>query len=318
MMIMGIIANSFELLNPPELVGLRNFGRGNVPGITAMYFIPNKGLLSKNVLYLSTNGYIKILKDGTILLGNISLHLMGSRPHRIVPENREGKFAYFGPHKSVSKIPIYKSIRYINAYDGIDLVINGLRGGKFEYYFYIKPGANPNKIAFEIEGGKVDIYNREIRINRGDEVIIIGEIKAFQGTKEIDVSFKKLGENMVRFEVMGYNPEYPLIIDPTAVFASPLLDVVSDIAVADNGEIYITGFTRDYINFAGGYDRLHGTAIMDSLSVFVSKLSPDMSTLISNVIVSGSSLDYGWQIVLANDGTLYIRGINKVLGFCPI
>ncbi|NPB03220.1 MAG: hypothetical protein GXO39_02250 [Thermotogae bacterium] len=311
------LIGGLNLLTPEELLNAALYkGKGQV-GITTL-FVPDNGHFTKDGLFVSSNGQVRVLKDGSIEISGVRLRLVGASPKKIIPENREGKFAYFGPRKVVSHLPTYRTIRYTEAYPGIDFVFNGLRDGSLEYYFHLKAGTNPDNIILEIPNAELSIASHEVKVwKKGELVFTIKDVKAFQGTRDVAISFVKISENRIGFRVQNYDPSFPLVIDPTAILAGPNADYATHMAVDENGNVYVTGHTRDYLNFIGGYDRIHGTAVMDSLSVFVAKLSPDLGTVLANVIISGSSQDYGWQILLAGDGTLYVGVSSKSDDYAP-
>ncbi len=304
--------------NPPELQ-MGEVWKESIPVRSATLFFHNQSLLPPDVLFASTNAYLRILKDGAIKIGGITLRLSDTPPRFITAENREGRFAYFGPRKRVSGIPTYRSVRFKEIHKGVDFVLNGVENGKLEYYFYVKPGGDVGRIALRVEGGDVEVWDDGVRVEvGGKEVLRIEKPRAFQGSKEIGVSFTDLGDNTFGFKLAGYDPSLPLVIDPTVILAGPSYEKLTDVEIDDYGNVYAVGFTTDYINFAGGYDRLFGTAIFDSMSVFVSKLSPNLTTLIANVIISGSHRDYGWQILLGGDGTLYVGVSTNSPDYAPL
>ncbi len=284
----------------------------------ATLFVPDGGRLTKEALFSSGNGQVRVLKDGSIDIAGVRVRLVGSSPRRIVPENREGKFAYFGPQRVISHLPTYRSIRYVEAYPGIDFVFNGLLDGSLEYYFRLKPGADPNNITLEIRGADIKVKPYEVEVWwKGNLIFTIKDVKAFQGARKVSVSFVKVGKSRFGFKVRDYDPSLPLVIDPTAILAGVNADYATYVTVDESGNVYVTGRTRDYLNFMEGYDRIYGTVETDSLSVFVAKLSPDLGTVLANVIISGSSQDYGWQILLAGDGTLYVGASVKSDDYAP-
>lgn len=281
-------------------------------------FVPNRGLLPADVAFTSSNGYVRVLKDGTIIVGAIKIRFIGARKPEIIPERREGTFSLFSGKRSASSLPVYRSIRLKGIYDGIDLVFNGLKAGKLEFHFHVGKGANPEQIEVEISGGNVEVLPRAVEVSRdGKTVFRIEYLKAFQGSEATDVRFHRTGGNTFNFLLQGYDPRYDLVIDPTVFMASPSNDRATYILPVGDGTVYVTGYTEDYLNFAGGYDYLHGTGASGRISVFVSRLSDDFSTHIATAIISGSGDDYGWQVVIADDSTIYVGASTSSSDYAP-
>ncbi len=316
-MLMTWLIGGLNLLAPEELLDAAP-SKGEVRVGMATLFVPDNGRFTKDGLFTSSNGQVRILKDGSVAIAGVRLRLVGASPKGISAENREGKFAYFGPEKVISHLPTYRTIRYTEVYPGIDFVFNGLRDGSLEYYFHLKSGADPDNIVLEVHGAELSVEPHEVEVRiKGDLVFSIKDVRAFQGAREVPVSFVSLSKDRIGFRVENYDPSLPLVIDPTAILAGVSADYASHVAVDESGNVYVTGRTRDYLNFISGYDRVYGTAVMDSMSVFVAKLSPDLRTVLANVIISGSSGDYGWQILLAGDGTLYVGVSSKSDDYAP-
>ena len=100
-----------------------------------------------------------------------------------------------------------------------------------------------------------------------------------------------------------------LSLDLSGLSASTLLgggnyDHGYGIALSSDG-IYVVGYTNssDFPTTSGVYNETY----IGGIDVFVSKLSPDLSSLSASTYLGGSSYDYGKGIVLSSDG-VYVVG----------
>lgn len=143
----------------------------------------------------------------------------------------------------------------------------------------VKPGANPKDIALAYEGvDSLTVKDGELVVNTA-----FGEMKQTRPyiyqeidsqRREINGGFRLLGSNAYGFEITTYNPNYPLVIDPTLVYSTYLGgssdDIGFGIAVDSSGSAYVTGGTgsADFPTTLGAFDTTYNGAG----DVFVTKL----------------------------------------------
>ena len=158
---------------------------------------------------------------------------------------------------------------------------------------------------------------------------------AADGHKQLVAArFVLKSRNEVGFAVPSYDPARTLIIDPTLLYSTYIAgatagpyffgyfgDQAAGIAVDSAGSAYITGVTasgdfpvtsgadqtvcKPYGNGCtngGAWQPGYGTA------VFVSKLSPDGSSLVYSTYLAGSVTDSGSGIAVDSSGNAYIAG----------
>ena len=73
------------------------------------------------------------------------------------------EFNYFignNPAKWLNAVPTFKSIRYLNVYDEIDLKFYG-NSRQLEYDVIINPGGKPHQVSFHLKGARSLEINQE-------------------------------------------------------------------------------------------------------------------------------------------------------------
>ncbi len=305
-----------DVENPVELRERINGARGNAP---TTIFVENRrgALLPINVALFALGGRIWITRDGSIHIGDVTLKA-GSNVPRISGKGvSEGPFSYFGSKRSVAGLPMYRSVLFRSIDDGVDMVLNGLKDGTLEYYLKIEPGVSPEKVIFTVKGARIRKTSEGGLhvVKNGKLILSMHPPRAYQGSREVDVEFVVHSDSTFGFRVGSYDKRFPLVIDPTAIIASPLEDKVTDIHVDPDGNVYVTGWTVDYFNFVPS--NTFGSPTRSVRSAFVVKLSPDLSTVLAAAIVAGSDQDYGWAVRTDANGNVYLGGSTKSTDFAP-
>lgn len=218
-------------------------------------------------------------------------------------------------------VPQFAEVGYEGVYPGIDLVFHG-RHGSLEYDFVVSPGSDPAAIelGFEgVEGLDLDASgNLVLRLPFGEVLqgaptlyqVIDGRRTTVAGGYVLS-SFNRVG-----FRLGPYDASRPLIIDPTIRYSTFLGSREDEdghaITVDAQGNAYITGDTCS-VNFptespfqassASGYD------------AYVTKLSPDGSSLVYSTYLGGDRLDAGSGIVVDGGGNAYVSGATLSSNF---
>ncbi|HEV3205185.1 MAG TPA: SBBP repeat-containing protein, partial [Gemmataceae bacterium] len=181
--------------------------------------------------------------------GNPSSHATGLDPL----SERVNYFIGNDPAKWQTGISTYGRVEFQNVYAGINLAYYGTQQ-QMEYDFIVTPGANPNAITLGFSG------TDQVAIDpQGDLVLttsgtVFHQHKPFvyqesAGTRqEITSHFVWKDAQHIGFEVGTYNPNQPLVIDPTIQFSDYLggsgIDETHGVAVdPTNGFALMTGLT---------------------------------------------------------------------------
>jgi uncharacterized protein (TIGR03437 family) len=314
-----------------------------------LHFEPNHGHLQKNVRFSAVaRGYTLELSDTAIAMnfrgGSLRLNLPRTKPEGT--EKMIGKSSYYlGSDESKWRTGIsnFARVRYQDVFPGVDLSIYG-RDRKIEYDWIVAPGADPRSIRFSFTGSSKTSINRD-----GDLLLetAAGEVRhtkprIYQSGREIPGRFV-LEAGAVRFEIGEYDKRLELTIDPVLLVNSSFggsgidwnfpgihegfRDTGTGIATDSSGNIYITGTT-----FSTNFPLVNSLQAAPSQScsfdcefnsVFVTKLSPDGSTLLYSTYigvpatVQAQELSMLLPAALAVDsaGTVYLTGATSGVNF---
>jgi hypothetical protein len=259
----------------------------------------------------------------------------------IVPiEESKLKVNYFignDPSKWHCDVPTSKAVLYKNLYKNIDLKVYGIEK-QIEYDWIVKPGGNPGDIRFEyknVKGTRIDnqgnliietdfgelMHKKPVSYQR--RTAHSAERKAQSACsnerRDVNVTFKKIGENTYGFELGEYDKSRELIIDPVVLAYSTYLGGDADetgmgIAVDNSGCAYVTGYTwsSDFPT------RNQYQSVQPELDVFVAKIDTTQtgaSSLIYSTYLGGISFDRGHAIAVDSSGYVYVTGSTQSSDF---
>ena len=276
----------------------------------------NKSQVTGDRLQITDNRSQMIERDVSRLIflntnKNVGIIPEGMTPHRVnyFKDNDESKWR--------TNIQTSAAVLYKELYENIDLMVYGIER-QIEYDWVVKSGGDVEKIRFEYRGMK------ETKIDGEGNLVIeqrFGELvhrrpesyQMIEGRKiEVDVEFKKVGENTYALSVEEYNRGYDLIIDPKVFFCSTYLggtagEYVRGIAVDNKGAAYVSGYTSSTdFPTKNAYQGNHA-----GVDVFVTKFSADGKSLIYSTYLGGSDSDMGRCITVDSSGAAYVSGDTR-------
>ena len=237
------------------------------------------------------------------------------------------------PKKWHTGIETFGKVNFAQVYPGVDLVFYGNQR-QLEYDFVVAPGADASRIGWQIDGAKPNLDaegNLVLSAANGPAGFKKPVLYQMDGDKKlvIEGAFTVAG-NRIGFQLGSYDHAKPLIIDPVLTYASYLGGSSTDniggfnqfypsgtfgstqaLAVDSAGSIYVTGYTysadfptkNSYMSAHPG--KMSGS---DWPSIFVSKFSPDGSSLVYSTYLGGNGLDYSNAIAVNSSNEAYITG----------
>jgi len=278
---------------------------------------------------------------------SLRLRLLGANATPAVAgmEKLTGKSNYFlgnDPRQWRTEVPAFARVRYEGIYPGVDLIYHGCQS-QLEFDFVAAPGADVSAITMEVTRLRANVGKSEM----GDEIraridsagnlvldaedgrLVLHKPVAYQATDSgvkmgrtfVDARYVIKGPNQVGFEVGAHDARKALIIDPILSYSTYLGggqdDLGNAITVDASGSVYVTGGTTSsnfpvtsgvvqttYGGADGGYQSVNG-------DIFVTKLSPDGSSLVWSTYIGGSGDDNAYSIVADGTGVYLTGGTNS-------
>src|ERR1039457_2505266 len=277
-------------------------------------FEPNQGQLASTVQFLSRgSGYALFLTPGKVVLNlerqqpasaaatgqtpeaasvdTLRMSLIGANPeaNAIGLARQPGVVNYFignDPKNWRSGIPTYGKVKYPQIYRGVDLVFYGNQR-QLEYDFVVAPGADPNRIAWRIDGARASVDaegNLALSAPNGPASFKKPVLYQMDGDKKTSVEGA--------FAVAGSgNDHIGRALDNNPNGTS------QGIAVDSAGSAYVTGYTYS-IDFptknpyqSAPPAKVTGVPPGQWPSAFVTKFSPDGSSLVYSTYLGGNGYD---------------------------
>jgi uncharacterized protein (TIGR03437 family) len=286
-------------------------------------------------------------------VGTLRMSLVGANPQAgaVGLSPQPGVVSYFignDPKQWRSGIPTYGKVSYPQIYPGVDLVFYGNQR-QLEYDFVVAPGVDPSRIAWQIEGARADVDaegNLALRAPNGPAGFKKPVLYQMDGDRKIRVagSFAVAGDR-IRFRVGSYDRSKELIIDPVLSYATYLEGVSGTstdnigyttgpgnlvvgtsqgLALDSAGSAYVTGYTKS-IDFptknpyqsAPPAKGPAGSPVSPGIwpSAFVTKFSPDGSSLVYSTYLGGNGSDYAYAIAVDSSGNAYVTGQTNSANF---
>ncbi len=279
-------------------------------------------------------GSTVVLRDGeaTLAIGDASvrMQLVGAAVSAQAEPSQElgGVGNYLIGNDSTkwrTNVKSFGKVRFREVYRGVDLVYYG-RGQTLEYDFVVAPGASTegirlhfdgvDRVTLDDDGGlRLQVGARDIRM---DAPHLYQEAAA--GRRTIPGRYVVDGSQNVRFEVGAYDHDSSLTIDPVITYSTYFGGRGSDnseaVAVDDRGFIYLTGRTGS-VN-VNTFPLVHALKTDFGFAIelaFITKLTPDGSTVVYSTYFGGTLSDEGRAIAVDHYGHVYVAGTTSSRDF---
>jgi gliding motility-associated-like protein len=277
----------------------------------------------------------QVLKDGNVTIRSHAYEvdfLNGSKNPEIIPDKAlPGYNNYFignDPSKWAADCKVYQGITTKNVYPNVDVRYYSDRSA-VKYDLIVKPGADISRIALKYRGAdKLELKNKELIIKTS-----VGDLRelnpysyqydekayangARQEKKEVVCKYK-LKDNVVSFDIKGYDPSSTLIIDPSLIFCSFTGSTADnwgftatygpDGSMYGGGIVFSAGFPVSVGAFQTNYAGGDGTG-WGAIDIGIIKLSPNGSNRIYATYLGGSGNEMPQSLICDPQGELVVAG----------
>ncbi len=205
-----------------------------------------------------------------------------------------------------SKVPAYAELRYTSLYTGVDMVVAGA-GATTKLRFDVAPLGDPTQIRWRYAGADevtLDPDTGDIRVTfaAGQATLIDTAPVAWQPSDQertpVPVTYTLNADGSIGLELGAYNPDLPLLIDPTLAYGTfwggGAGEAGVEIALDGANNACITGDTTSFA--PGGFN-----------DVFVSCFDANGQWLYTT-LVGGNSYEGGADLNFDAAGRLYVTG----------
>lgn len=158
----------------------------------------------------------------------------------------------------------YESIILKDVWDGIDIHYFKTEGN-LETDYIVAPGANYRQIRMEINGAELSIsHQKNLIIKTPFGEIREGELKVYQGEKQLTAFWKIESNNQISFDIPDYNPTIALRIDPVTrvwgtYYGGTGSDYGNSIITDASKNVYLSGKTTSTTSISsGGFQNTFG------------------------------------------------------------
>ena len=262
---------------------------------------------------------------------NLRVSFAGSNRHpRLEPFGRlETSVNYFlgnDPAKWRTHVPVWRGVRYVDLYPGVDLEVRG-EAGRWSWRLVTKPGADLSAVRLRVEGAEeVEVRSLAggeqglgLRTGVGEYTLPLLAVEggpvgharveaASAGCFEV-VSPFAVGSSSADGALSRIGPADASELTYATYLGGSNPDHGYGIAVDGRGAAYVTGGTlsEDFPTTPGAYDSTFNGGDWDA---FVVKLSPAGDRLVYATFLGGSGSDYGDGIAVDESGSAYVTGIT--------
>jgi hypothetical protein len=273
---------------------------------------------------LPLNNLLQLRAGGHILGFNPQGVYLASPDHALsvgfVGVEGKAKPVAFGSTKTGSHpgAPLLNKVIYKDLWRGIDLRYEVVESGIMQSTYTISPGAEVSRIRLrynvgvELQGDGSLMFN----LPKGRGYMVETKPLAWQEidgrTMPVEVRFT-IRDGTVGFSVGGYDPLYPLIIDPTYQWHTFYGSVGGHdggygIAVDGSGNVYVSGYCDAAWQGDGNKNPLHSYS--GGSDIFILKLNANGAYQWHTFYGSLEGNDIGYGIAVDGSGSVYITGYS--------
>ncbi|MCS1351345.1 SBBP repeat-containing protein [Mechercharimyces sp. CAU 1602] len=217
-----------------------------------------------------------------------------------------------------------EGIYYSNLWEGVDAYFYE-RGSGLKYDFLVRPGIPPGKISLNYCGVHDLSLTKmgDLIVSTPSGCLIEKAPTSFQQRngdtiEEIPTNFILREDGTIGFSFReGYDPRYPLLVDPFILYSTYLggnrMDIGQGIVVDSSGNAYVTGQTNSS-NFPITSGSFQQTKASNN-DLFISKINNTGTSLLYSTFLGGNQTDEGRGIALDREDNAYVTGFTRSTNF---
>lgn len=251
----------------------------------------------------------------SLLTTNVHMRMVGGRRVRGAGERALGGYSnyFLGKHEDewFSGVPHFGQVRYPDVYPGIDVVYYAT-GRNVEYDFIVKPGAEPSAIELAFDGDLQLDGTGDLVVSMGGKSLRQHRPRVFQGTNEIEASYRLTERGTVKLDVGDFDPLVSLRVDPVLDFSTylggPGADSLGQMKLAADGNLVLAGSTQSPASPL--LDPFQQPSVV-SLAPIVLKMSADGRRILFYTILGRNGWDWANALSIAGDGTIVTAGSTR-------
>ena len=226
-----------------------------------------------------------------------------------------------------SKVTSFKSLRFIDFYVGIDMLLE-ITSENIKYSFVVAPGVDPSIIQIFHEGmERLKGEEEKIEIHTRFGPIIEDGLKVWTESEndqqaKVSSKFRVNQDTISYFFPNGYDTSSVLIIDPSltfSTFSGSTADNWGFTAAPDlDANLYAGGivFGTGYPISTGAYDGTFNSGYgFFKIDIGISKFSSDGTNLMYSTYIGGNGNETPNSIITNDQGELYILGVTSSSDF---
>jgi hypothetical protein len=239
--------------------------------------------------------------------------VLPNQPTEVLAESKSKSFVnVYSSVGDFNNISQYGKVTYKNVSPGIDIEFI-IEEGDFKYNILATPGADLTKFFIKINSNKAPSLKNEklvLRTKFGNIEENIPFSYLVSSQREITVNYNLEGQKLY-FTPSTNSRTETLVIDPVpdliwnTYFGGGQYDLVNDIAISSNDEIYQTGFTMSLANISTSGAFLE--TYQGDLDAFISKFDID-GNIIWSTYYAGPQSERVYSIASDSLDNCYISG----------
>lgn len=227
------------------------------------------------------------------------------------------------PSRWASECRLYLGITIKDIYPGIDLRYYS-SNGTLKYDLIVNPGGKVADIALQYTGAdKLEVKNKKLVV--GTSVGELQESSPYtyqydnEGRSEVSAKYI-VKKNRLSFDISGYDPKIPLVIDPTLEFCS-FSGSTSDnwgytATYGPDGSMFGGGIVsgQGFPHSTGAFDENYNGGEWD---IGIIKLSPDGVTMLYSTFIGGAGIEQPHSLITDAQGNLILAGRSNSTSGVP-